>query len=316
MKLLTSSSARTFHHCTRKYHYSYVQGYRARSHSVAVQFGDVMHKLLEQYWLNRAGLLKTEITTPDNTLSEYERIRLNTLFLAYQTIWDRRDCEVIAVEHVFNLPLINWITQQPDTEWGIGGKIDLLIRDSQGIAIVEHKTTSQDASAGSDYRKRLTLDVQVGQYIHASELIGYPTNRVIYDVIRKPDLDPLLATPIEKRKYKKDGTLYANQRANDETLEEFTERLALKVAENLNRYFEQVELVRLEEERREYSMDVWKLTRQIDLVESMSLHTTNADACFRYGPCEYFSVCEGRAQLDDASLFRHTDTMHEELTVA
>lgn len=60
--------------------------------------------------------------------------------------------------------------------------------------VVEHKTTSADITPGSPYWRRLTLDAQVSLYLGGA-------GSLLYDVIRKPTLRPLKATPVEARRY-------------------------------------------------------------------------------------------------------------------
>ena len=44
--------------------------------------------------------------------------------------------------------------------WAVAGKMDVLLRLSDGrVAIVDHKVTASDARVGSDWRRKLTLDV-------------------------------------------------------------------------------------------------------------------------------------------------------------
>ena len=83
--------------------------------------------------------------------------------------------------------------------------------------LIEHKTSSADIEDGSAFWKRLRLDSQSSNYLTGSKAVGFDPKAVLFDVIRKPRIKPLKATPVESRKYKKDGGLYANQRENDET---------------------------------------------------------------------------------------------------
>jgi hypothetical protein len=91
------------------------------------------------------------------------------------------------------------------------GKLDGLLRLADGrVAILEHKTTSSDARSGSDYRRRLTLDPQVGTYFEGCEALGTPAEVCVWDVLQKPAIRPLRATG--EIKLKKDGQPRAGQR--------------------------------------------------------------------------------------------------------
>ena len=69
------------------------------------------------------------------------------------------------------------------------------------VVVVEHKTTSEEIALGSPYWKRLELDAQVTKYLGGARALGYDPQHVLYDVIRKPRIRPMLATPVEARKY-------------------------------------------------------------------------------------------------------------------
>lgn len=72
-----------------------------------------------------------------------------------------------------------------------------------GIYVVEHKTTALEIGAGSSYWRRLTLDSQISNYQVGCRSLGHVPTGVLYDVIRKPQIRPYKATPIEAREYTK-----------------------------------------------------------------------------------------------------------------
>ena len=176
--------------------------------------------------------------------------------------------------------------------------------------VVEHKTTSSDITPGSSYWKRLTLDTQVSTYLGAEER----AEGMLYDVIRKPGIKPFKATPEADRKYTKAGTLYAAQRAEDETPEEYAERLRADISSDPNKYYARGIVVRLPHERIEAARDTWLVAGSIR--ESMRLDAwpRNPGACDAYGrTCDYWAVCAGETTIDDAARFRTAETAHEEL---
>jgi hypothetical protein len=66
---------------------------------------------------------------------------------------------------------------------------------------VEHKSTSLEIGQGSSYWRRLLLDGQVSTYKTGVRAFGYEPVGTLYDVVRKVQLRPQLATPVEERKY-------------------------------------------------------------------------------------------------------------------
>lgn len=188
--------------------------------------------------------------------------------------------------------------------------------------IVEHKTSGEDIGLGSTYWRRLTLDSQISNYIIGAQALGYAPRGVLYDVARKPALRPYQATPEESRKYKKDGTLYANQREHDETPEEYYGRVLADIAEKPDVYFQRGTVVRLADEVAAAAEDAWTLAKWIREVQleadgrGEAAWPRNVDACYTYGrACDYWDVCSGTASIGDDTRYETTDA-HTELSAS
>lgn len=312
MKRLTNSIRNKFNGCHRAYKYAYVDLIRPVQTSEALNFGTAMHKLLEAYWNGE----EPSFNVVDDP---YVQTTLKVLFEAYRVKYSDSDIEqfeFLGSEKEFNIPLMNPETGGVSKTWTLAGKIDAFAkrRSTGEVVILEHKTTSADIAPGSDYWKKLPIDGQVSGYYVGAKSLGYEVNCCIYDVIRKPSMSPLKATPIENRKYKKDGTLYANQRDTDETPEEWGNRLFADIAERPERYFSRVEIVRSENDLAEYLFDMWSVGREISDAERLGRFSRNPDNCQRYGACEYFDVCTGCANLEDELLFKKIENPNPELT--
>lgn len=216
-QLYTTSRLRTIRSCLRLHLYKYVLAIRAPETDV-MRFGTVGHKALEAYyraWKEapscedarddaaasamrhdkidarlRAAL--AELDAAD--LPTWDRIKLRLLVVAYDARWGGEDWEVLEVEVEFRFMLGDEL---------IGGKIDAIIRDRKDgrIYVVEHKTTGVDASLGSAYWEKLTIDTQVSIYVDGATMLGYEVAGCIYDVLKRPGHEPKLATPVEVRKY-------------------------------------------------------------------------------------------------------------------
>ncbi len=118
------------------------------------------------------------------------------LLIAYHERWGGEDWEILAVEQEFRYQLGDHL---------IGGKIDAIIRKRADgrVYVLEHKFTGSETSLGGTYWERLTLDSQVSIYIDGATMLGYDVAGCIYDVIKRPQHDQLLATPEDKREYTK-----------------------------------------------------------------------------------------------------------------
>ena len=249
----------------------------------------------------------------------FDLARAEVMLAGYDARWsdDARRYEVIAVEAEFQAPLVNPDTSAASRTFRLGGKLDVLAReDGARNVVIEHKTSaSGDVGAGSDYLKRLRLDGQVSVYYAGAAALGHPVDAAIYDVLVKPALRPYKATPVESRKFTKDGKLYANQRLEDESPEAYRDRLVEAVSSAPSDYFMRAEVVRLDAEVTEAMADVWQLGRTMRENDLAGRYPRNPDACVRYGrTCEFFGVCTGEASVDDASLFRRSEAVHPELS--
>ena len=322
LRIVSDSELRTLRACMRRHHYQYRLLRRPISKSDALRFGSLWHLGQESWWKREgspeqkleAGLVA--MRSSQEVCDPYVLVTAEELLVAYTARWGERKFRVLAVEAQFDMPLINPETKQASRTYRRGGKIDVIAVDAEGECIVEHKTTSADIEEGSPYLKKVrALDTQISTYMAGARSLGHNPLRCVYDVVRKPGLRPLKATPLENRKYKKGPIpiLYANQRESDETSEEFRLRLRDDINERPSRYFARVDIVRLDQEEREHAYDVWQLTKLMHEAELNGFHPKNPDACSQFGGCPYLAVCEGMADINDDALYRTAHTAHEEL---
>jgi hypothetical protein len=319
LPVLTNSEVRTFRRCAREHHLAYELGYRSVSKSEALRFGSLIHVGLEAWWLADDGRrLDAAIdAVGPHAEDEYELVRAGVLLQGYDARWHNEPLAMIAVEREFRAPLLNPATGAPSRTYELAGKLDVIVRDLRDglIYIVEHKTSAEDIGAGSQYWQRLQIDPQISTYFAGAKAAGYDVAGCVYDVIGKPGLRPAKATPLECRKFTKQGHLYANQREHDETPEEFRARLVDAVAAEPDRYYQRGTVVRLEAEERDAAFDVWQTARLIREAQVAERWPRNPDACVRWGrECAFFPICTSVASLDDTTLYRKTANVHEELS--
>ena len=159
------------------------------------------------------------------------------------------------------------------------------------------------------------MDPQLSIYHDGAAALGFGPVAVVYDVVSKPTIRPHKATPLDKRKYKANGELYANQREFDETPDEYRDRLEADVSANPDDYFRRGEVVRLKAEMDEARADNWYTAKRIKDSQRDGYHPRNPDACERYGSlCEFFGVCAGIERLDDPARFVKLEHVHPELS--
>lgn len=330
MDLLTTSAQRAFRTCPRLYLIKYEQGYRPLNDPEPLRFGKLGHHGLEAWWRAAAedpdnpdvwwgaALAAIEREEPEG----YQRSRAHALMWGYHCRWQTDCIRVLGVEVEFVGPLCNPETGGVSQTWLAAGKLDAIVEVYGRIAIVEHKTTSEDVAPGSDYWTRLHLDPQVTNYVNGARMLGYDADGAIYDVLRKPRLAPLMATPVEQRRYTKPrkdepSRLYAGQRDRDEEPDAYYQRTIDTIAEDVESYYQRAFVVRLEDEEREGALDLWQTGTQIRDARRLSVWPRNPDACQRYGRrCDFWDACAGLASLDDRTRYRRVENPHEELTLA
>lgn len=320
-QLITTSSAKIANRCRREYYHSIECGMQAVGDITALNWGTVWHTAMELLWSGNeewdAQLAMSHIRACDEwpKLTPEDQTNIEVLLYGYVTYWMATQSQYTPqfVERKYQLPLINPETGKPSRLFERAGKLDAGIVLDGKFFIVEHKSSGADISPGSKYWERLKIDSQCSNYYDGVRSFGLDPHGIIYDVVRKPSIRRLLATPVESRKYTKAGALYANQREFDETLDEYRERLIADVAERPEFYFVRSEVVRLESEEIEAAYDVYDTAQAIHQNQLRGRWPRNTDACERWGKmCQYWEVCTGSASIDDESKFKHVGA-HTEL---
>jgi len=323
---LSNSAISCYRRCPREFRYRYVALRRPRRKSEALRFGSFLHAGLNEWWRcdGDAGdklscaiqAMRTRADERPEDADPFDLVRAEELILGYTARWGEEGYTTLAVEHEFDVPLVNPETGRESKTYRVRGAIDAIARRDGKTYQVEHKSTSSDITQGADYWRRVSaLDTQVSTYQSAMRACGYDVAETLYDVVRKVALRPLKATPIESRKYTKEGFLYKTQRENDETPEEFRLRVRAAIEEDPARYFARGPVVRLEHDEREHAADTWQAAAMIRMSENANHFPRNPGSCERFGRwCDYFDVCSGIASIGDESRFRTAETAHEELS--
>lgn len=309
--LLTTSRAKTARACLRLHRIEYELGYRPREDAAALRFGSLVHLGLNAWWQTEGApgdrlVAAMAAVNEDPEVDPFERMRAQVMLAGYSLRWgpDVEHYEVLGVEVQFDCELRNPQTGRVSQTWRLGGKIDVLVRDVRDglVRVIEHKTSSEDITQGSEYWRRLRMDGQVSVYFEGARSMGFEVAECIYDVLKKPGQKPLQVN---------------SKRAVAETPEEFRERIAAVVSEDPNAFYQRGTVVRLESEMEEALFDLWQLGQQLREGELAGRAPRNPDACVRFGrTCPFFDVCTGAASLDDPLRFAQNDNVHPELSAA
>jgi hypothetical protein len=307
--LLSNSRAKAGRACLRLHHMQFTLGYRPVEDAETLAFGSAFHSALEAWWnaakdgADPSVRLAAAFAQLDG-LDPYEHAKARAMLTGYTVRWGDQPYKVLAVEAEFRAPLVNPETGASSRTWEQGGKVDAIVLDeSDGqVKLVEHKTSGEDISPGSEYFRRLRMDSQVSTYFDGAKALGFDVAACIYDVIGKPKLRPYQMSA---------------KRKDPETPDEYAKRCAEAIGAEMDKYYQRATVVRLESELEEFRFDVWQ-TAQI-LQESMRTGRAprNPDSCSKWGrACPYLDVCTGCASLEDTTRFRKVDNIHPELTQA
>lgn len=328
-EVLTISKLKTFRECARKHKLKYVDLWEPTTRPERLGFGSLFHVGLETFWgaikegFNVAtamdlGVQKILDKASDEVEDKFVRVIVLELFRGYCVSWskDVDRYEILAVEAKFTSDLINPESMRASQTFALEGKIDLIVREklTGRTLLVEHKTTSEDVSDdAATYWSRLTMDPQLSTYVVGALALGHAIDAIIYDVAAKPQLRPQKATPVESRKYTKEGKLYANQRDADETIGAFSARVAEDINLRADRYFRRREVARLDGELQANMKDVWHDARILRESQLAGRHPRNPDACHKFGKCEFFDICASGLDPAFSSQFRRRASAHTEL---
>jgi hypothetical protein len=345
VRRLTASRARAARACRRRHHLQYVLGYRPAQDAAALRFGTLVHAGLEM-WLLAAKAGASQDAWLDVALQAVgqaeaeplELARAQVMLTGHHLRWKDEPYDVLAVEVPFEGSLRNPVTGKVSRNWRLAGKLDAVVRDRRDglVRVVEHKTSGEDVSPGSDYWRRLRMDGQVSTYFEGARILGYDVAGCVYNVLSKPRHD-LAAIPVldehgnkvvldaagervrtaqGKWRQTGDSTQGYILQTRPETLDEYRARVAGIVAEAPEKWFSRGEVVRLESEMAEHLLDTWQLAQQLRDEELAGRYPRNPDACMQPGrTCPYWTACSGEASLDDPQHFTRSEEVHPELAV-
>lgn len=314
-QLITTSSVRCFKRCRREYLYRYEYGLRPAADSFALAYGSAFHRCVEL--LETTGLPNAiDYAMSSMWKDSFTRYTLTAQIRAYAEYWAGQPfiAQTLNAEQVFASDLINPETNRPSQTFSVAGKIDaIVLLDDGRCAIRETKTISEDP-ASDRYWRRLLMDPQITLYYLEAREMGYEVETIAYDVVRKPVIQPALATPAEKRKYKQDGTLYANLREYDESPEAWGERLFADMIARPTFYLARREIPRLEQDVDEFRFEQWDVAKDIRFAQLNNRWYRNVGR--QCDQCAYFDLCAGLRPYEPGTVptgFQIVENIHGEL---
>lgn len=131
LRVLSTSSARAYGSCPRKYFYAYELRRRAVEDAKALRFGTLLHAGLEVWWTSvdlAAAIAAMRATYAKLAIDPFDAIDAEELMLGYHVRWKDEPLTVLAVEREFAAPLVNPETGRASQTWERGGKLDAVVR--------------------------------------------------------------------------------------------------------------------------------------------------------------------------------------------
>lgn len=298
--LLTASRINCLLSCPRKHYWRYEVGMKPAQSSLALRFGSAWHRAMEARWRGSdyAGALAAAL--PEGV--ELDPLAAHTvagLLAGYYRHHGESDSIVkeIHPEVEFRRPLAG------SRSFDVAGKIDgLAVLHDGRIALVEHKTTSEDISPDSDYWVRLRFNPQLLQYVEAGRALGWPIETVIYDVTRKPSI----------------------RQKQSETVEQFGDRLTADTQERPEFYFARREVPVLDDDMEEFRVQRLVMSRQILSCRAEEKRHARRDRAWPRNlstitcrACEFASFCVQNINInpEQPPAGFVVGNAHEELTV-
>lgn len=330
---LTHSRMQSFKLCRKKHYYEYEVGIRKETDAKALRMGHAGHEGLDV--LKKTNLItvagkavKDEYKNCPPEISQYdweiEEQTVLTLLEMYNWYWHNwslhkhEPFDVIVSEASFEFPLRNPKTGYAARSFGRAGKIDGIITKNGRKLVLEHKFLGEDISHGGSFFERLRLDQQCTNYVDAANNLFDDVDGVLYDLIRKPTIQPTAIPVLDEdgkkivldangdRVYNKDGKTYRQSAdkklgyeivTRDMTVEEWGLKLAVDIEKRPDFYFQRHEIARLESDIQEFREEVWQI--QLDIRSHQRsgnwYKTVNKGSCTY---CSFKSLCLNRSQID------------------
>jgi len=337
--LLTNSRRNAYMTCPRKHYLAYEFGLRPTEDAPPLRDGSCVHFALDLWKKGSStGAAIAEALSAFLSESDYDFSRIAALLEGYWWRWQESNLRIIASESRFELPLTNPGTGASARIFTLAGKIDAVVElPDKRLAVMEHKTTSEDIAPDSDYWKALRIDGQISLYMLAARSLGFNVSTVIYDVLHKPLLRPLQIPVLDSdgNKIVTDGLgeriLNANGKPRQtgdkergyvlqtriQEPDEYKARLLEDIYAKPDEYYARREIARIDSDLADARRDLWETARLIRESQLNNYWPRNTAACRAIGrKCPYFHLCvDGYdpATGEVPEYFELVDDLHPEL---
>lgn len=313
---ITHSSMVLAKTCLRAYQFRYVAGIVRERTDPPLRIGSLFHEGLEH------GKVPEKPDYPGWCRDEEEQYKhdcdyelARAMIEAYLKYWKDDACETITCEQSFRREIRNPSSGRSSRTVEVAGKLDKIVKTPDGrLALMEHKTTSEDLDPTSYYWQRLMLDQQVSLYYMHSDV-----KTVLYDVTRRPALKPKQIPLVDNnglkivtddetgdRVVKKNGEPRQSAgkgmtlETRPEDPDEYGLRCYMAMTDEPERYFARREIPRTEADIDEFRQELWIQAKLLYECHQREYFFRNTNSCKPYGrPCQYFDLCYSGWKVGD-----------------
>jgi hypothetical protein len=182
--------------------------------------------------------------------------------------------------------------------------------------LFELKTTSESLEDDADYWTRLRSDPQLSIYSILLDAIGERPDGILYNVVRKPTIGPLLIPLLDEqgrkiveaadgnRVYKRDGTPRESASKEDgwtlksrrQTPEEYGKRLLEDIGAQPDKYFAQREIARHDDELGRVKLEVIQEINEVNATHR-NWRWYRSPGRMTCDHCEYSAICLGKPMI-------------------
>ncbi len=325
MMVTTYSMWNQFRNCRKAAELRYLQQLVPIERDRHLHFGSLIHECLELWHGQRdlaavLDLIDRRCAARAQDEDQKRDWHLATAMMrAYAERYAEEEFEVVALERVFEGPIVNPATGAASRSFRLAGKVDGIVRANSEYFILEHKTASQ---IDSDYLERLWTDFQITLYAHYIEqTMGIPIAGILYNVLVKARLQQSKGETEEEYEARRAELLAKSKtgrttarRREPESDEDFQRRLAEKYADPAMFHRERLYLSR--EQFNILRAELWELTQAFLDARRRGVFYQNTSFCFNYQrPCPYFALCRSNGNPNVIENFYQRAEPNEELRV-
>jgi hypothetical protein len=343
-KTLTHSSISTFKTCNYKYWLRYELGINKAEESKPLRFGSAYHRGLELLSNGhsfadacediRDGYASIECPDPFMRFDlDVECEQVLRLLAGHQAVYHHDPIEPVETELAFEIQFSDFV---------LAGKIDRIIRRvvTGQLFIEEYKTTSDDLAPESDYWRKLTMNEQISRYTFAARKLGFNVAGVLFDVVRKPKIEPRKLSQAETQgfllnkaycqstfdiRHHDDHLLVDGEKVEliglkkgftiRESVRMYGARISYEIANQTAAWFARREVSRSDDELANIEQAIRKEQKLITFCQRTGNWVQNGQACLTPYRCEFTPICFNRVNPVESipSGFKRVENVHPEL---